>query len=85
MAAPWTVERNWRSASRVRHSPPPQPTQQPAASSSPPVPALRAKTAHPSLELRSSQDEDNDDDIIEEIENIFDDFDLQSDTSSGNR
>ncbi len=86
MAAPWSVERHWRSA-RVRHSPPPvvPPQQPPHPPASPPVPALRAKTAHPSMSIELRQnDDDEQDEIIEEIEHIFDDFDLEttSDASS---
>lgn len=111
MAAPWPVERHWRSgsaASRVRHSPPiassPTPTSRnetkaelplPAYSTSPPVPALRAKTAHPSMfpaeedQLTASQqqqhyhhqeqpDRQDSEEIIEEIEHVFDEIDIQS-------
>lgn len=85
MAAPWTVERHWRSA-KVRHSPPPEDIQHPP---SPPVPALRAKTAHPSvpIQLRSPckqerQQQQEDDEIIEEIETIiFEDDDIDDDKS----
>lgn len=110
MAAPWPVERHWRSgsaASRVRHSPPiasPTPTSRNetkaelpllAYSTSPPVPALRAKTAHPSMssaeedQLTASQqqqhyhhqeqpDRQDSEEIIEEIEHVFDEIDIQS-------
>lgn len=109
MAAPWPVERHWRSgsaASRVRHSPPivSSPTSRnetkaelplPAYSTSPPVPALRAKTAHPSMfpaeedQLTASQqqqhyhhqeqpDRQDSEEIIEEIEHVFDEIDIQS-------
>ncbi|XP_057368819.1 uncharacterized protein LOC130689896 isoform X2 [Daphnia carinata] len=100
MAAPWPVEQHWRSsqsANRVRHSPPtsierankisePSVNYSAPASTSPPVPALRAKTAHPSMSIehqlisgRRHYDSQDSGEIIEEIEHIFDEMiDIES-------
>ena len=86
MAAPWTSERQWRSA-RVRHSPPPSDHNKSSVHhlpppNSPPVPALRAKTAHPSMSVdlqRETADGDDNDEIIEDIQDVFDQLDIDDD------
>ena len=107
----WRNGSSQSAASRVRHSPPQTAVitsssltsrndveQFPVASTSPPVPALRAKTAHPSMSIDDSTnqlidshhyhrrqqqqkqqpDREDSEEIIEEIEHVFDDIDIQS-------
>jgi hypothetical protein len=65
----------------------------PSASTSPPVPTLRAKSARPSMSMDDSthqlipsgyhhqpdsQNKEDEEEIIEEIQHVFDEIDIQS-------